>query len=270
LYLLQRMLKQALIVASVLSLLVVGGIVGVSVYQQKNQFVRLQSELQSLKASAELQTAQAAAQAALFQQQLTNSQERIEALIKEKEQVTRAQTQMEEQMRAAMQSKDVTISELQGKLTVNILDRVLFDSGEAQLKPEGESVLAQLAGVLTQHTNRQVFVIGHTDNIPFRGTQFSRYGSNWELSTARATAAVRYLTEKAGVSPQILAAVGYGEFHPVADNSTAEGRAKNRRIAIVILPEQFNPLDMNTNPPPAAVLVNSAPPSAQEEAPTAP
>ena len=243
------MLKQALIVASVLSILVIGGIVGVSFYQQKNQFQQVQSELQSLKTSAEFQNAQAAAQAALLQQQLTNSQQRIEKLIQEKEQVTRAQSQMEDQMRAAMESKDVTISELQGKLTVNILDRVLFDSGAAELKPEGQAVLTQIAGVLNQHTNRQVFVIGHTDNVPIRVSQFSRYHSNWELSTARSTAAVRHLTEKGGVNPAMLAAVGYGEFHPVADNSTAEGRAKNRRIAIVILPEQFNPLDMNTNTP---------------------
>ena len=243
------MLKQALIVASVLSILVIGGIVGVSMYQQKNQFLKLQSELESLRSSAEFQNAQAAAQAMLLQEQLTNSQQRIEALIKEKESVTRAQSRMEEQMRAAMESKDVTISELQGKLTVNILDRVLFDSGEAQLKPEGQAVLTQLADVLNQHTNRQVFVIGHTDNVPIRASSFSRHSSNWELSTARATAAVRHLTETAGVNPRMLAAVGYGEFHPVADNSTAEGRAKNRRIAIVILPEQFNPLDMNTNTP---------------------
>jgi chemotaxis protein MotB len=243
------MVKQALILASILSILVVGGIVGYSGYQQKVQLGRVNSELQALKASAQQQTMQAAAQAAALQQELTNSHSRIEALIKEKEQVTQAQSQMEAQMRSALQSKDITISELQGKLTVNILDRVLFDSGEAQLKPEGENVLAELARVLTQHTNRQVYVIGHTDNIPIRASTFSRYSSNWELSTARATSAVRFLTEKAGVNPRMLAAVGYGEFHPAVDNATAEGRAKNRRIAIVILPEQFNPLDMSTNAP---------------------
>jgi chemotaxis protein MotB len=246
------MLKQALIVATILSVLVVGGIVAFYGYQQKLQFTRLRAELAALKSASDEQTAQAA----LLKLDLTNSQARIEALIKEKEQVTQAQTRMEEQMRAALQSKDITISELQGKLTVNILDRVLFDSGEAQLKPDGETVLSQLAGVLMMHTNRQIFVIGHTDNVPIRGGPFSRYSSNWELSTARATAAVRHLTENAGVNPSMLAAVGYGEFHPVADNSTAEGRAKNRRIAIVILPETFNPLDMNTNAAPSTVSTN--------------
>jgi chemotaxis protein MotB len=123
------------------------------------------------------------------------------------------------------------------------LDRVLFASGEAELKPEGEQVLAQVASVLTQHTNRQIYVIGHTDNVPIRGSLYGRFSSNWELSTARATAAVRYLTEKAGVNPAMLAAVGYGEYHPIASNATPEGRAKNRRIAIVIVPENFLPLE---------------------------
>lgn len=263
------MLKQALIIASILSIALVGSIVAYSAYRQKVQFTNVQAELASLKAASQEQTAQAQAQALVLQQELTNSHARIEALIKEKEQVTRAQSQMENQMRAALQSKDITISELQGKLTVNILDRVLFDSGEAQLKPEGESVLTQLAAVVALHTNRQIYVIGHTDNVPIRAGPFSRYSSNWELSTARATAAVRHLTDKAGVNPRMLAAVGYGEHHPVADNSTPEGRARNRRIAIVILPEQFNPLDMSTNAP-AAAISTTATNHLVEPAPIAP
>jgi chemotaxis protein MotB len=249
------MVKQALIIASILSALLVAGIVGYSVYQQKQEFKKVTSQLATLRESAEsaqLNAQQSTQQIARLQEELTNSNARVEALIKEKEQVTKAQHNMEDQMRSALESKDVTISELQGKLTVNILDRLLFASGEADLKPEGESVLMQLAGVLLQHTNRQIYVIGHTDNVPIRASAF--YASNWELSTARATSAVRFLAEKAGVDPARLAAVGYGEYHPVADNSTPEGRAKNRRIAIVILPEKFNPLEsiQATNKPAAA------------------
>jgi len=237
------MVKQAMVFASVLSGALVLGIIGYSAWQQRQQFTKVKTQLEVVRSSAD----DAAAQAAQFRAELTNSQARIEALIKEKEQVTKTQRQMEDQMRSALESKDITISELQGKLTVNILDRVLFASGEADLKPEGEKVLDQVAGVLTQHTNRQVYVIGHTDNVPIRASAFSRYNSNWELSTARATSAVRYLTEKAGVDPARMAAVGYGEYHPIADNTTAEGRAKNRRIAIVIMPEQFSPLE--SSPP---------------------
>jgi chemotaxis protein MotB len=275
------MVRQAMIFASVLSALVVLGILGYTAYQQrtqfnkvkseladqKTQFNNVKSELAGLKAAAD----ENAARSVQLQQDLTNSHSRIEALIKEKEQATQNQKQMEQQMRSALETKDVTISELQGRLTVNILDRILFDSGEAELKPEGEKVLAQIASVLTQHTNRQVYVIGHTDNVPIRASAFSRYASNWELSTARALSALRYLVEKAAVDPRRMAAVGYGEFHPIADNSTPEGRAKNRRIAIVIIPEQFNPLEQlaNTNsttqaaPPPAKTTANSSEHSAE-------
>ena len=233
------MVKQAMIFASVISAALVVGIIVYSSVQQKKQFRSVRSELEQLQQA----TQQSSNQAAMLQQELTNSHAKIEALIKEKEQERQKQQEMETQMRSALESRDVTISELQGKLTVNILDRVLFASGEAELKPEGEQVLAQVASVLTQHTNRQIYVIGHTDNVPIRGTLYGRFSSNWELSTARATAAVRYLTEKAGVNPAMLAAVGYGEYHPIASNATPEGRAKNRRIAIVIVPENFLPLE---------------------------
>jgi chemotaxis protein MotB len=142
---------------------------------------------------------------------------------------------LEEEMRADLESKDVTISKLQGKLTVNILDRVMFNSGEAILQPAGAAVMHKIAVLLAQHPQLKIHVIGHTDNVPIR----SRFASNWELSTARALAAVHYLTEKEGVDPRRVGAVGYGEFRPLADNATAEGRAKNRRIAITILPDEL-------------------------------
>ncbi|OPZ24090.1 MAG: Outer membrane porin F precursor [Lentisphaerae bacterium ADurb.BinA184] len=159
---------------------------------------------------------------------------RVEALEREKEQAVASQRTLETEMRKALASKDVTISELQGKLTVNILDRILFDSGKAVVKPEGREVLSKIAEVLATVPDRQILVAGHTDNVP---TSASRhlYATNWELSTARATAAVRHLVEQAGVDPQRVGAIGYGEFHPVADNDSDEGRARNRRIEIIIL-----------------------------------
>ena len=112
--------------------------------------------------------------------------------------------------------------------------------GEAELKPEGEKVIQKIATVLAQYPDRQIHVIGHTDNVPIRVGPRTKFASNWELSTARAIAAVRFLCEKAGGDPRRLGAVGYGEFHPIADNSTTEGRAKNRRIALVVLPEELS------------------------------
>ncbi|HEX9046487.1 MAG TPA: OmpA family protein [Verrucomicrobiae bacterium] len=167
--------------------------------------------------------------------QITALQTQIADLQKERDAAAQSSKNLEDEMRADLESKDVTISKLQGKLTVNILDRVMFDSGEAILKPAGETVMRKIAALLSAHPTLKIHVIGHTDNVPIR----SRYASNWELSTARALAAVHFLTEKAGVDPRRVGAVGYGEYRPIADNGTADGRAKNRRIAITILPDEL-------------------------------
>ncbi|HEX3798577.1 MAG TPA: OmpA family protein [Verrucomicrobiae bacterium] len=171
--------------------------------------------------------------------QIESLQGQVADLEKEKEKAGQMAKGLEDEMRSDLESKDVTISKLQGKLTVNILDRVMFNSGEAILKPDGESVLRKIATILAGHPELKIQVIGHTDNVPIR----NRFASNWELSTARALAAVHFLTEKAGVDAHRVGAVGYGEFRPIADNSTAEGRARNRRIAITILPDELAAAD---------------------------
>jgi len=189
----------------------------------------------------------------------------------EKEMAARMSQGLENEMRADLESRDVTISNLQGRLTVNILDRVLFDSGEAILKPDGETVMRKVAGLLTEHPDLRIQVIGHTDNVPIRPEARSRFASNWELSTGRALAAVHFLTEKAGLDPRRVGAVGYGEFRPIADNATPEGRAKNRRIEIAIMPGVV----LVPAPAPAAVPVpppvstNSPPGSATDPSPPA-
>ncbi len=183
--------------------------------------------------------AQSEAELATLKEQLGQAGERIGQLQQERDFATQSRRSLEDEMRAALESKDVTISQLQGKLTVSILDRVLFDSGEAQLRPEGEVVLRKVAAFLVQHPRLKVHVIGHTDNVPIRAAARSRFPSNWELSSARANAAVRFMSEQAGVDPRRLGSLGYGEFRPVADNSTPEGRARNRRIAITVLSDEL-------------------------------
>ena len=195
--------------------------------------------------------------------QITDLQAKLTALQQEKAATGQAAKSLEDEMRQELQSKDVTISKLQGKLTVSILDRVMFDSGEAVLKPGGQSVMRQIAGILAEHPTLKIHVIGHTDNVPIHT---ARFASNWELSVARALAAVHFLTEKAGVDARRVGAVGYGEYRPIADNATAEGRAKNRRIAITILPDELAGAD--TVPPAAAT--NAPPVMEVPPAPVAP
>jgi chemotaxis protein MotB len=195
-----------------------------------------------------------------LQQQLAGLQANFADLEKEKDQAVQSAKGLEDEMRTDLESKDVTISKLQGKLTVNILDRILFDSGEAELKPDGQAVMLKIAAFLALHPELKIHVIGHTDNVPIRGNARNRFPTNWELSAARALAAVRFLTERAGVDPRRLGAVGYGEFRPVADNSTPEGRARNRRIAITILPDELAAADtVATNQPPATTTAPVAP-----------
>jgi chemotaxis protein MotB len=232
--------KETWIVAFVLTVALLLGLLVFSSYDKKVRLDQAQAELAEQKAA----TAKALADAGMLRDKLAASEDRAQTLEKEKEAVEKTHQNLEDEMRTALESKDVTISQLQGKLTVNILDRILFDSGEAELKPDGATVLLKVAGILAQHTNLLIHVVGHTDNVPIRPGARTRFASNWELSTARATAAVRFLAEKAGIEPRRLGAVGYGEFRPVADNGTAEGRARNRRIAIIILPEQFNGSDV--------------------------
>jgi len=132
-----------------------------------------------------------------------------------------------------IQNKEVKISELRGMLTVNLMDKILFDSGRSVIKPAGKRVLDKIAETfLNRYPDREIRVEGHTDAEPFRGTALN----NWDLSTERAISAVRYLQEHANVDASRLAAVGYAYYRPIDTNDTREGRARNRRIEIVVMP----------------------------------
>jgi chemotaxis protein MotB len=141
------------------------------------------------------------------------------------------------EMKEEIEQGQIVITELKGKLTVDVVDKILFDSGQAEIKPEGLAVLKKVVDILIPVTDKTIRIEGHTDNVPIRGGLAKRYPTNWELSAARAITVTRYL-EKEGLDPALLSAAAFGEYQPVADNETAEGRAKNRRIAIVLLPKE--------------------------------
>lgn len=126
----------------------------------------------------------------------------------------------------------LTVSIEQGRIVINLPNNVLFKSASANLNPEGQSALIQIATVLSQFTDRRFQIEGHTDNKPIKS---ARFPSNWELSTSRALNVVHLLTE-VGVVPENISAAGFGEFRPRADNDTEEGRQLNRRIEIIMLP----------------------------------
>ncbi len=141
-------------------------------------------------------------------------------------------------LKSEIAAGEIKITQLQGKLTVNLVDRILFDSGKAEIKGDGRKVLDKVGGILNTVQDKNIRIEGHTDNKPIAGDLLSKYPSNWELSTARATAVARYLQDHAKVDPARLVAAGYGEFHPVAPNDTPANRALNRRIEIVLVPRE--------------------------------
>lgn len=116
-------------------------------------------------------------------------------------------------------------------LVISLGEGGMFDSGSDQIKPEGKALLDTIATSLVALEN-QVRVEGHTDNVPIRNSKFP---SNWELSTARATAMIAYLIAKFGLRQELISAAGYAEFRPAATNDTEEGRSTNRRVDIVVL-----------------------------------
>ena len=151
--------------------------------------------------------------------------------------VSRTYEDLLNEMKGEIEQGQIAISELKGKLTVDVVDKILFDSGRAEVKPEGLEVLKRVVEILKTVTDKTIRVEGHTDNVPIAGTLAKRYPTNWELSAARAINITRYL-EKEGLDAALLSAAAFGEYQPVADNETPEGRAKNRRIAIILLPKE--------------------------------
>ena len=139
-------------------------------------------------------------------------------------------------LKSEIAAGEVAITQLKGKLTVNMVDRILFDSGQAEVRADGKKVLEKVGKVLAGVTDKDIRIEGHTDNKPIVGDLKNKYATNWELSTARATAVLRHLADAARVDGKRMVAAGYGEFRPVSPNDTPENRALNRRIEIVLVP----------------------------------
>lgn len=131
-------------------------------------------------------------------------------------------------------SDELSVREENGKIYVALSDKLLFQSGSATVDKRGKEALAKLASVLNQQKDVDVNIQGHTDTKPIHT---ARFADNWDLSVIRATSVVRILTTEYGVSPLQIEPSGKGEFVPVADNESAEGRSKNRRTEIIIAPK---------------------------------
>jgi chemotaxis protein MotB len=160
----------------------------------------------------------------------------VQAKTGELEQLKGTYDKLESQMKDEIAHGDIRLSQSGGKLRVDLVDKILFDSGEAVVSKRGEGVLARVGAVLATMDDKQIQVSGHTDSHPISEKLATQFPTNWELSTARAVNVVRFLQEKANVPPGNLVATGYGEYHPIASNKSSGGRARNRRIEILLTP----------------------------------
>lgn len=139
-----------------------------------------------------------------------------------------------EKFRSLVDTGKLKVSFRNGQMVLELPSGVLFSSGKAKLSKGGERALQEILDVLSEFKDRRFLIAGHTDNVPVKSRKFK---NNWLLSTARAVSVVTYMTDKAAFAATNLAAAGYGEFAPVADNASDEGRAKNRRIEIILVPD---------------------------------
>ncbi|MBE9487077.1 MAG: OmpA family protein [Chloroflexi bacterium] len=176
-------------------------------------------------------------------QLLTTIEELNQALEKEKiarearlAKVKNTYDQLVNALEGEIKRGELTISNLEGQLSVNLLNKILFDSGKAEIKKAGQKVLRNLGDVLNKFPEKAMQIEGHTDNVQISSRLIDKFPSNWELSTARATSIVHFLQDKIGLSGDRLVAAGYSEYRPVAGNDDAEGRAQNRRIQILLVP----------------------------------
>lgn len=133
------------------------------------------------------------------------------------------------------EGKGLTVEQRNGKVYISMENKLLFKSGSWYVGTEGKQAVKQLGSVLAENPEISVLIEGHTDNVPYKGN--AQLSSNWDLSAKRATSIVNILRENAAINPENLTAAGRGEFAPIATNDTAEGKAKNRRIEVILTPK---------------------------------
>lgn len=159
----------------------------------------------------------------------------LESALSSQETLFAAKEVLEKQLADQLAAGNVELTMGKRGLVVTVLDRILFDSGKAELKSSAMETLGKVSDALKgELAANRIYVEGHTDNVPIK---VSGWKSNWELSTARATEVVHYFIDEGGIAPARFAACGYSEYQPVELNDTREDRIKNRRVEIVISPQ---------------------------------
>jgi len=160
------------------------------------------------------------------------------AVVKEKTKVISnledTKKKIEEGLKEQIANQQIKIEEIEGKLKLTFIDKILFNSGSTKINEIGKEILLTFAESIQEDKDHNILVEGHTDNVGVGQALKSKFPSNWELSTARSSAVVRFLQEKGSIEPERLSAIGFSYFKPVASNDEEEGRSQNRRIEIIL------------------------------------
>jgi len=204
--------------------------------EAKQQVGTLQGQL----ASDESQIAQLKGAVGMAQSQaMTDDQkaqlEEAKRAMQEAQERGKLLTDLQTKFKRMIDAGHLKVTTRHGRVVLQLHNDVLFDTGEAEVKPAGKTALAEVAATLRGVGAKRFQVAGHTDNQPITTEKKKQFPTNWELSTARAIAVVKLLTSE-GVDPSTLSAAGYGPYDPVASNGTPDGQAKNRRIEITLVP----------------------------------
>lgn len=215
-------MKVALILMLILLLALIGG----GLYYYYYHLMPQQAELERLKQEN-----------LKYDQTITQLSEEKQEKEEQIETATKTYQDLIKDMKQEIEDGQIKITELAGKLKVNIVDKILFDSGEATLSSQGKTILARVGRILQQDTTKIIRVEGHTDNVKIHSRLKKKFPTNWELSTARATNVVRFLQDNLNIDGSALEAVGYAEYRPVTSNKFPKGRSQNRRIEIVLVSE---------------------------------
>ena len=143
------------------------------------------------------------------------------------------ETELRQLLHRELKDKSVELEYLRGRLTVRLMDRILFESGSARILASGKEVLDRLAASITR-TQDLIRVVGHTDDVKISKQLQRKYPSNWELSAARASSVVRYFQQQHGIDPLRMEAVGLSRYRPITSNTDEAGRQRNRRVEVIL------------------------------------
>lgn len=169
-----------------------------------------------------------------LQGQLQGEKSLAESRIKE---LKSASNSLIAELEKQLENKEMTIKGFKKKLTITFVDRLLFDLGKASITTEGGSILGKVGNILKNVHGMQIWIVGHTDNVPIKKEYQYKFPSNWELSAARAAAVANYFQKSNSIDPETLTVIGRSFYEPVDTNNTKEGRARNRRVEVIIAPE---------------------------------